>query len=86
MKIRQRILNQKKYLLIQINVNKLGTNTDVKVFCLLVRVQELILSKIVDLGQMVVVDRLVVVVDRLVLVGLGFYLGGVEVRVYLYKV
>ena len=36
MKIRQGILDKKKYLLIQINENKLGTNTDLKVFCLLV--------------------------------------------------
>ena len=39
------------------NENKLGTNIDVKVFCLLVEVP----SRIVDLGQMMVVDRLVVV-------------------------
>ena len=59
--VRQRILSQKKYLLIKINGNKLGMNTDVTVFCLLVGAQELILSRIVDLGQMMVVGKLVVV-------------------------
>ena len=42
------------------NENKLGINTSAMVFCLLVQVQELIFSKTVDLGQLVVVDKLMV--------------------------
>ena len=59
MRILQRILDQKKYLLIQMNESKLGMNTGVRVLCLLV--QKLILAKIVGLRQLMVVDRLVVV-------------------------
>ncbi|KAH9698134.1 hypothetical protein KPL71_023896 [Citrus sinensis] len=60
LRICQRILDKKKYLLTQMNENKLGINTSAMVFCLLVQVQELIFSKTVDLGQLVVVDKLMV--------------------------